>query len=65
MSNRLRLISVTLTPAFVTDDGENLTPLSVQPITVLAADWPNVVAQFEDAVTQLRAQIESPEAEAD
>jgi hypothetical protein len=55
---KLRLLSVTLHPQFLADDGDNLTPLQVQPITMLAADWPNVLAQFAEGMEQLRAQVE-------
>ncbi|MGH3029285.1 MAG: hypothetical protein ACRDNE_00685 [Gaiellaceae bacterium] len=40
MSKRLRLVSVVVQPMVVIDDGSELTPAQVQPITFTAADWP-------------------------
>jgi hypothetical protein len=55
---RLRLVGVTLQLDVVTDDGETLTPVRVQPIPVTAAQWPTfsldaVLAEIEgQAITQ-------------
>lgn len=59
-TTRLRLVGVTLTPHFMVDDGEDLTPLQVNPIDVSVKDWPNVVGLFADATAQLREQVEGP-----
>lgn len=42
------------------DDGDILTPLPVQPLTISAADWPNVVGLVAGAIEQLRQQVEGP-----
>lgn len=60
MRKRLRLVGVVLTPQFMVDDGDNIIPLSVDPITVPAAQWPNVVEGFAQAVAALREQVEGP-----
>jgi hypothetical protein len=57
-SPRVRLVGVTLQLDVVTDDGETLTPVRVQPIPITAAQWPNfsldeVLAEIEQqAITQ-------------
>lgn len=38
---RVRLIGLTVNLDVVTDDGETLTPVRVQPIAVTAAQWPS------------------------
>jgi hypothetical protein len=61
---RLRPVAYLVQPQFMVDDGENLTPLSVDPVSVPAADWPNVVALMAQATEQLRLKVErSPETE--
>lgn len=60
MSVRLRPVAYVIQPQFMVDDGEILTPLPVQPLTIPAADWPNVVAMVAGAVEQLRQQVEGP-----
>ncbi len=61
---RLRPISYIIQPQFVVDDGDSLTPVPVQPITVSAADWPSVVVLMAQATEQLRQQVEAPAAPA-
>lgn len=39
LPKKLRLISVTLQPEFVLDDGENLTPVQTESVKVLGAEW--------------------------
>lgn len=58
MTIRLRFVGVVLQPQFMADDGDSLVPVPVQPITIAAADWPDVVKLFAVATEQLRAQIE-------
>lgn len=58
MTARLRLVGVTLHPHFMIDDGENLTPLSVDPLSVPAAVWPNVVEWFAETTAAMRAEVE-------
>lgn len=65
MTARLRPIQFIVQPVFVVDDGDILTPLNVQPVTVAAADWPNVVELVATATAQLREQIEVPSLPAD
>jgi len=60
MTSRLRLVGVVLTPQFMVDDGDNLTPLPVESIPIAAVDWPRVVELFAQAVAVLRAQVEAP-----
>lgn len=57
---RLRIVGYVIHAQVMADDGENLVPLSVQPVTVPAAEWPNVVQAMAGAMDQLRAQIEVP-----
>ncbi len=58
MTSRLRPVSYIIHPQFMVDDGDALTPLPVQPLTVPAADWSNVVSLMATAVEQLREQVE-------
>lgn len=37
----IRAVQFIVTPVLVDDDGETLTPLQVQPITVPASEWPS------------------------
>lgn len=62
---RLRIIGYLVQPQIMADDGENLTPLPVQPLTILAADWPNVVALVAGVVEQFRQQVEGQPAPPD
>lgn len=63
MSPRLRPVAFVVQPQFMVDDGDNLTPLTVQPVTIAAADWPNVVQIIAAATEQLRQQVEGSPAE--
>lgn len=62
-SARVRLVGVTLQLDVVTDDGETLTPVQVQPIPVTAAQWPAfdleaVLAEIQQqAIGQAPAQL--------
>lgn len=60
MSPRLRIAAVTVQVQLVADDGDTLTPVPVDPITISGADWPNVVPLVADAVARLQAQIDPP-----
>lgn len=41
------------------DDGENLTPLDIQPVTIPHGRWDEFVGGgWQEAVEQLRAQVE-------
>jgi hypothetical protein len=57
---RLRLIGWQICPVVMADDGENITPVSVGPQTILAANW----QAFKDggdaeALESVRCQVES------
>jgi len=55
---RLRLVSVTVLAEFVADDGETLTPVTVEPVKVPAADWPTyATTTFAEAQAALEAQL--------
>jgi hypothetical protein len=62
MSNhKMRLVGWQVQPVVMSDDGQNLTPVNVQPAQILAADW----QAFKDggdqaALDQVRKQIEQP-----
>lgn len=59
MNKRLRLLKVIVQPVFVVDDGENLTELSAQPMSVSSTEWPVFATTgFAEAVEQLRQQVE-------
>ncbi len=60
MNQRLRPVSFIVQPQFMVDDGEYLTPLPVQPLTIAAADWRNVVDIVGHVVEQIREQVEGP-----
>lgn len=57
---RLRVVGYLVQPQIMADDGENLTPLPVQPVTIPAADWPNVLEAVAIGIAQLRQQVEGP-----
>lgn len=63
MTARLRVVGYIVQPQVMVDDGETLVPLPVQPLTIPAADWPNVVGLMAGAVEQLREQVEGPSPE--
>ena len=54
---RVRVVSYLVQPHLVLDDGDTLTPLAVQPITVTAADWPQVQEMCARAIEALQAQL--------
>ncbi len=60
MSARLRIAAVTVQVQLVADDGDNLAPVPVDPVTISGADWPNVVEIVTDAVARLQAQLDPP-----
>lgn len=43
MSKRVRVIQYVVHPVLVADDGDNLEPLQVEPITVPAAGWADFI----------------------
>lgn len=59
---RVRLVKVICHAVFVEDNGDTLRERVPEPVAVSAADWPDVVAMFEDARQELeRALCEKPE----
>lgn len=57
---KARIISIVIQPQIVIDDGDNLTPQQVQPMTVLWRDWPQFAAHgLQDALAQLQAQLDT------
>lgn len=50
----VRLLKVIVQPIFVSDDGEHLSELVAQPVTVSAAEWPTYPAEgFQRALERL------------
>lgn len=58
MTKRLRVVSFQVMPVLMVDDGDQLEALPVQPVSVSAADWPNVHDLLADAIGRLRTQVE-------
>lgn len=59
--NKLRLVGWQVQPIIMADDGENLTPVQVQPVQIPAAQWDAFKSGGDDeAIAQLRAQVEAP-----
>lgn len=57
---KARIIAVQVIPQIVIDDGDNLTPQQVQPMTVLWRDWPQFATHgLQDALAQLQQQIDA------
>ena len=63
---RMRLVGWEVRPVVMVDDGDNLTPVPVDPMMVPAARWDEFKAgKDEEALAGVRAQIEgSPSAAA-
>lgn len=56
---RIRVVQYLVTPVVVVDDGENLTPLDVQPIQVPAARWEEFVSGgLAQALAALQEQVD-------
>lgn len=61
MTNRVRIVQWNVQPVVMVDDGEILTPLPVEALSIAAADWPAWAENgWRAAVEQLRAQVEGP-----
>jgi hypothetical protein len=61
MTTRMRLVGWQVQPVVMADDGENLTPVNVNPVMVPASGWDAFKAGGDDqALAQLRDQIEGP-----
>jgi hypothetical protein len=58
----MRVVGWQVQPIVMADDGDNLTPVNVQPVTISAAQWQAFKdGGDEQALEQVRAQIETPE----
>lgn len=58
MSKRVRVIQYVIHPVLVVDDGADLTPLDVEPITVPAAGWASFIeGGLASALAGLEAQV--------
>jgi hypothetical protein len=57
---RLRIVSFQVQPVLLVDDGENLSPLPVQPLNIPAERWGGVVEEMAAAIGRLRAEVEEP-----
>ena len=57
MTIKLRIVGYQVQPVLFADDGENLEPVPVQPITVKAADMDGF--NWEEALEPVRAQVEN------
>ncbi|MDP8928681.1 MAG: hypothetical protein M3O70_08935 [Actinomycetota bacterium] len=59
MGRRLRIVGWQIQPVMMVDDGENLTPLPVQPVEVPHSRWEEFAkAGWRDAVEQIRVAVE-------
>lgn len=67
MSTRVRAIQYVVQPILVADDGTDLTPLQIEPLTIPAAEWATFVGTgLADALANLEAGLnESDEDSAD
>ncbi|QGU03091.1 hypothetical protein CKALI_11235 [Corynebacterium kalinowskii] len=57
----VRIISITIAPNAVIDDGENLTQMDVRPITITARDWDAFTA---GGIAGIKRQLEAAIAQA-
>ena len=57
---RMRLVGWMVQPVVMADDGENLTPVPVNPLNIPAADWDAFKSAGDvQAIASLREQIEN------
>jgi hypothetical protein len=55
-----RIIQIVVQPQIVIDDGEDLIPQPVQPMTVLWRDWPAFAAGgLQDALDKMQTQLDA------
>lgn len=59
MGKRLRLIGVKVTPQFVLDDGDILTPIPVQSADITAAEWVNIHTIMSTSSRELAARLDA------
>lgn len=63
MPERLRLVRIHVRPEVVVDDGETLTPLDVQPMTLTPSEWAKFRADgWESSLEALAAEVIKPDA---
>lgn len=61
MTARLRVVSYTVQPQVMLDDGEHLSPVQLNPVVIPAVEWPNVVMMMADALAAMQAEYDSRE----
>ena len=60
---RIRAVQFVVQPVLVADDGEELSPVRCEPITVPAADWPTFSSErWSQLVAEQEAQLSQDEA---
>lgn len=58
---RLRVVAWRVQPVVMADDGENLTPVNVQPVEIPAREWQAFKdGGDEEALASIREQVEAP-----
>lgn len=57
---RLRLVGVTVVPVVMVDDGTNLTPLEVQPVSITAERLDELAGTLRDGLVALEEQLNAP-----
>lgn len=61
---KARIVRVIVTPDVVIDNGVDLVPRQVQPMTVLWRDWPQFAAHgLQDALEQLQEQLDAQQSQ--
>lgn len=58
MNKRIRLVTATVAVHAVIDDGDTLTPVQVDPITLTPTQWQDF--DLMDQLNALQAQLDSP-----
>lgn len=59
MTTRLRIVAVVVQVEAFADDGDELTPLPIQPMRIPIARWADFAAGgFDQSIVDLRTQIE-------
>lgn len=56
---KIRLVQVVVQPAFVIDDGTNLTPLEHPPLVVPGNEWADYPSRFMAEVAEWQAKIDN------
>lgn len=61
MPERLRLVRIHIRPEVVVDNGDTLTPLDVQPMTLTPSEWTQFRADgWESSLEALAAEVIKP-----